>query len=121
MIVLSRGGSDLPFGVWRFVGRSCVRGVGDGYCGGGGDTIVVDAVDHLVCRLSCPSRMAGFWVRRRWSHIRCRRQGDAYSFSVERVDRFRNGAVGGLLGLLGWANRMKRVRLEDCSLWWYVW
>ena len=42
------------------------------------------------------------------------------SSSVERADLFRNGAVGGVLGLLGLAGRLKRVRLEGCSLRWYV-
>jgi hypothetical protein len=37
-----------------------------------------------------------------------------------RADLFRNGAVGGVLGLLGLAGRLKRVRFEDCSLRWYV-
>ena len=47
--------------------------------------------------------------------------GDAVSSSVERADLFRNGAVGGVLGLLGLVGRLKRVRLEGCSLRWYVW
>jgi hypothetical protein len=35
------------------------------------------------------------------------------------LDRFRNGPVGGgVLGLLGLPGRLKRVRLEDCSLRW---
>ncbi len=45
----------------------------------------------------------------------------AVSSSVERADLFRNGAVGGVLGLLGLVGRLKRVRLEGCSLRWYVW
>ena len=48
--------------------------------------------------------------------------GDALSPSIERADRFRNGPVGGVLGLFGLpAGRLKRVRLEDCSVRWYVW
>ena len=48
-MVLSRDGADRPFGVWRCVRWSCVRGAGDGCGGGGGNAIVVDAVDHPVC------------------------------------------------------------------------
>ena len=38
-------------------------------------------------------------------------KGDALSPSIERANRFRNGPAG----------RFKRVRLEDCSVRWYVW